>query len=261
MSQLTPAAPPSAMQLRAATTALTRDPDTALHSLPLLRDGWTPAHRLPMAYRREIDRQLLLLRPLCAPADETGIAVYAGKLAEWIGAYGLMPLPADPDEREAALQPVLVGFIDDRDPLMPGDLLAESVVRMRRRHRFRNLPMPAELAATVSADWARRRTILARLELAARIAPFEAPDIPAADRVGGDAMRSLTGSIASAFAVPPLYLRSDPRPPSDADKLRGLPPTIPMRGQRDAAGQRGTGAGHPESGTDSGRGMDGADLS
>ncbi len=243
----------------AATSALILAPDAVLRSLPLLAEGWNPGHRLPVEYRAAIALQLPKIEAACEPADARGIAVYAGMLADWIALFGLVPLPADESARAAALEPVLGGFIDDRDPNLPSDLLAESVRRIRRAWRYRSLPMPAEVMATVSGEWTRRLALRARLRVAERTATYEAePDNTPAGRAK---VRDLLAGVTAELRAEPLYL---PSASIAAQAAAARAPTVkhvniiprPVRpdSPRDEIPGRGTRAGTPPNGNGPGIG-------
>lgn len=91
------------------------------------------------------------------------------RLIGWIERYGVIPLPERPDERRAALRDIVAGYRDDLSDL-PDDLLLAAVERTVRAHKYRTLPMPADIRQHADSAMRERTTLLNRLRTAEMIA-------------------------------------------------------------------------------------------
>jgi hypothetical protein len=90
-------------------------------------------------------------------------------LVGWIERSGLTQIPADHDARRGWITGVVRDYRDGLADL-PADLLAAAVKRIKAAHRWRTMPMPADLRATVEGELSRRHGALRRLKLARDVA-------------------------------------------------------------------------------------------
>lgn len=79
------------------------------------------------------------------PPDERLVAVELRRLMQWIRAFGL--LSGDADER------MVIDHYAEAMRRLPADLLPVAVTRLQQQWRYHHLPLPADLTATVEADW------------------------------------------------------------------------------------------------------------
>jgi hypothetical protein len=98
-----------------------------------------------------------------APASEKALAVEIAALMSWARTFGV------PVEDPAGV----VMFYREGLERVPGDLLPLAMKRARAAHRYgMRLPLPAEIAATVEPEMAKRRLLVSKLSRA-KLAPVE----------------------------------------------------------------------------------------
>ncbi|PWC69129.1 hypothetical protein TSH7_01405 [Azospirillum sp. TSH7] len=108
-----------------------------------------------------------------APADVKAFAVAMDALVQWVEVFGVIPLPADPDKREAQIGAIVAGY---RAPLadLPADVLVNAVRATIANHQFRTLPMPADIRKYAEAELRERQARMLRLKTAQQIAERQA---------------------------------------------------------------------------------------
>ncbi len=190
--------------------------------------GWKPTDRLPHAARAEAEGCIPGLEAALQPADPKALALALTKLLDWIGDFGIVPLPVDAAARDAYLTR-LAGRYREHLARLPADLLMRCVDETMAAHRFRNLPLPADMIARVSAEWGRRRNALGACRLALKLNCFEAPPIAPEDRVRPEQVRQLRQELAAATAA---------RSMADADTPEHGEPPPPPNARQDRGGDR-----------------------
>ncbi len=194
-------------------------------STPRWLTSWKPSDTLPATARAEIEASLPALRRALAPATAKEFMVAMDGYVDWLEAFGVAALPPPGPEREKRLETV-IGLMREDLADLPADLLAEALRRIRRNHRFRNLPLPADIRDQVKAEWARRKAMLSSAEACARFGRFEAPRIAPEDRVRPEQARQLRQELAAAAAAREMADADtpedgEPPPPPNARQDRG----------------------------------------
>lgn len=136
------------------------------------------------------------------------MAVALGELVDWIEGFGVIALPDDPTERREKVGRIAGRYAENLSDL-PSDLLVQAIRSTINAHRFRNLPLPADIRATVAEELGRRRAQRARLESVLRLGQFERPPVPRGERVTPEQLAELRVKLAAA-GIPPLPGSSQP---------------------------------------------------
>lgn len=180
--------------------------------------GWKATDTLPAAARAEAEACIPGLEASLAPVSPKAMAMVLTNLLDWVADFGIVALPVDEGARRAFFTRLAARYREHLGHL-PEDLLAQCVDETMASHRFRNLPLPADMIARVSAELGRRRNALGACRLALKLNRFEAPPIAPEDRVKPEQARALRMELAAAAAA---------REMPDADTLEdGEPPTPP----------------------------------
>ena len=139
----------------------------------------------------------------------------------WAETFGLVALPANGAKRQAAYAAIASGYHEAISDL-PGDLALKAVAHIKRTHRFRNLPLPADIRAAVANDLALRMLTLKRLESALRFGRFDLPPLRPEDRIRPGQMAALgRGMLTSAIArMPGAETAEDGEPPAVSERHR-----------------------------------------
>lgn len=153
------------------------------------------------------------------------MGVALARLLDWIADFGIAPIPTDAGARKAYLLR-LAGRYQEHLAKLPADLLVRCVEETMASHRFRNLPLPADMIARVSGDLARRRAALSACRLALKFNRFDAPPIALEDRVRPEQVRQLAQDLAAATEARRLAGSEtpedgEPPPPPNARQDRG----------------------------------------
>lgn len=139
------------------------NPLEAARTLQSLKD-WalsltSSEERIPAAKAAMVPLALSAARRQMTPATPEILAVEIRKLADWAKAFSV---PASDLKTAAQAYSEALSHL-------PGDLLAEAFKSIRASHRWgMRLPLPVEIAATVSEAMDERRRLIAKLELASR---------------------------------------------------------------------------------------------
>lgn len=190
--------------------------------------GWKATDTLPAAARADAQAAIPRLEAALVPADPKAMVVALTSLLDWITDFGIVPLPVDPGARSAFLDR-LAGRYREHLVTLPADLLVLCMEETMASHRFRNLPLPADMIARVSAEWGRRRNALGRLRLALKLNCFDAPPIAPEDRVRPEQVRALRLELAAATAA---------RAMAGADTPEDGEPRTPPNARQDCGGDR-----------------------
>lgn len=162
--------------------------------------GWKATDTLPASARAEAEACIPRLEAALAPAPPKVLAVAIGRLVDWIEDFGITPMPANDEARREKVGRLSARYREHLAGL-PEDLLVQCVEETMASHRFRNLPLPADMIARVSGELARRRAALGACRLALKLGRFEAPPIAPKDRVRPEQVRRLRHELAAAAAA------------------------------------------------------------
>ncbi len=183
----------------AAATAPTRTLPSALSCAASLA-SWRALNTLPAETRGQVAAAIPALEAALAPATVQAAAVGLEPLIRLIDRYGLVPLPTDPDDREAELGRIARMYREDLADL-PSDLLVLAVQRVVTTHRYRNLPLPAEFRKAVAEELARRRLALSQLQAVRKFGRFAEPALPPEERLTPAQASETRRSVAGATAI------------------------------------------------------------
>lgn len=104
-----------------------------------------------------------------APASVQGFAVAMDALVQWLERFAMIAFSDDPQERKRQITDIVRGYRDALSDL-PADLLMRAVTQTTQTHRFRNLPLPADIRTHAEAELAERKARFLRLKTAAQVA-------------------------------------------------------------------------------------------
>lgn len=180
--------------------------------------GWKATDRLPAAARAEAEACIPALEAGLVPASPKVLAVAIARLLDWVEDFGITPMPTDDAARREKVGRLAARYREHLAAL-PEDLLLRCVDETMVAHRFRNLPLPADMIARVSGELARRRTALGACRLALKLGCFDAEPIAASDRVRPEQMRQLRRELAAGAVLRAM-------PGSDTPEY-GEPPPLP----------------------------------
>lgn len=188
-------------------------------------EGWKATDTLPARARAEALACIPPLEASLRPAEPKALALALTSLLDWIADFGIVALPTDAGAREAFLTRLAARYREHLQHL-PADLLARCVDETMSSHRFRNLPLPADMLARVSAELGRRRITLGGCRLALKLNRFEPEPIAPEDRVRPEQARALRlelAALADARAMADADTPEDgePSPPPNARMDRG----------------------------------------
>lgn len=113
---------------------------------------WTPAEQVPTEIIPRIDHHIEFAHSLIQPAQPKTWAVVMEDFIGWIERFGIIPLaPIGSMERDKSLSAIVADY---RKALhdIPDDLLKEAFERTIQNHRFRNLPLYAEVRQYVDDE-------------------------------------------------------------------------------------------------------------
>jgi hypothetical protein len=130
---------------------------------------WGPVEPVPEGIVSALPSAIDAAERSLQQANPKDFAVCMDDLVGWIERSGLTPIPADHSARRAWMASVVRDYRDGLADL-PADLLALAVKRTKGVHRWRTMPMPADLRATVEGELSRRHGALRRLKLARDVA-------------------------------------------------------------------------------------------
>jgi hypothetical protein len=210
-----------------APAALTKSAKPLSPASPAWLAGWKAADTLPASARAEAQACIPALEAALVPADEAVMGVAIHRLLDWIVDFGIVPLPVDQKARQSYLARLAARY-DEHLRILPPDLLLACVEETMAAHRFRNLPLPADMIARVSAEFGRRKTALGGCRLALKLNRFDRPPLTAAERVRPEQLRRLREDLA-ADAIARLPGSEEPEygePP---------PPANPRQDRRERA--------------------------
>jgi hypothetical protein len=126
---------------------------------------WGPAEPVPEGVVSALPSAIDAAERALQRANPKDFAVCMDDLVGWIERSGLTSIPADHSARRAWMASVVRDYRDGLADL-PADLLELAVKRTKGVHRWRTMPMPADLRATVEGELSRRHGALRRLKLA-----------------------------------------------------------------------------------------------
>ena len=135
--------------------------------------AWNPAEPLPEGAAEQLPALVAGAEAAIIPADVRAFAVAMDELAQWVERFGVIPLSENEAKRTAQIADVVRGY-DAALSDLPADLLLAAVRKTIATHRFRNLPLPADIRAHAEDELAERKARLLRLKTAAIIAEREA---------------------------------------------------------------------------------------
>lgn len=187
--------------------------------------GWKPTDTLPASARADAEACIPALEADLAPAPPKALAATIARLVDWIEDFGITPMPDEPEARREKVAR-LSGRYREHLQHLPADLLVRCVNETMAAHRYRNLPLPAEMLARVTGELGRRRTVLGACRLALKLGRFDLAPVPEEDRVRPEQLRALRRDLAAAAAartMPDADTQEDgePAPPPNPRADRG----------------------------------------
>jgi hypothetical protein len=131
----------------------------------LLVTNWDALESVPTDVAAILPRALPAAERDLAPADAQAFAVAMDRLLTWVEQFGIIALERDGLRRREQIRNIVAGY---RPALadVPADLLAVAVDRTIAQHRYRNLPLPGDIRATVEPELRDRKYLLDRLRTA-----------------------------------------------------------------------------------------------
>lgn len=90
-------------------------------------------------------------------------------LVQWVERFGVVPLSDASAQRKTQIADIVRGYRAALSDL-PSDVLLRAVLDTTRTHRYRNLPLPADIRTHADAELRARQTRLLRLKTAQQIA-------------------------------------------------------------------------------------------
>lgn len=190
--------------------------------------SWKPSDTLPATARGEVEAALPSLQAALAPSTAKQFAVAMDGFVDWLEAFGVSALPPPGPEREARLGKI-VGLLREDLADLPPDLLVEALRRTRRNHRFRTIPLPADIRDQVKDEWNRRKARLSAAQACARFGRFEATPLAPEDRPRPEQVRQLYQDLAAVSAA---------RAMADTDTPEDGEPRTPPNARQDRGGDR-----------------------
>lgn len=187
--------------------------------------SWKPSDTLPAKAKGEVEAALPALQHALVPSTAKQFAVAMDGFVDWLEAFGVSALPPPGPEREARLGKI-VGLLREDLADLPPDLLVEALRRTRRNHRFRTIPLPADIRDQVKDEWSRRKARLSAAQACARFGQFESTPLAAEDRVRPDQLRKLREELAAGAAAREMEGADtpedgEPPPPPNARQDQG----------------------------------------
>jgi len=113
---------------------------------------WTPAEQVPSEVIPHLDQNIEVAWSLIQPAEPMTWAVVMDDFIGWIERFGIVPLHAiGSPERDRTVSAIVADY---RNALhdIPDDLLKEAFEKTIQNHRFRNLPLYAEVRQYVDDE-------------------------------------------------------------------------------------------------------------
>lgn len=131
--------------------------------------AWTPSEPVPSEARDQLPLLVASAESALAPADIQGFAVAMDTLVQWLERFGVVAFFEDAAQRKSQIADIVRGY---REALadLPSDVLMRAVADTTRSHRYRNLPLPADIRAHAETELRERQNRLLRLKTAAQIA-------------------------------------------------------------------------------------------
>lgn len=183
--------------------------------------AWKAGDTLPHSARAEAEAAIPRLTEALQPAPAKAQAVAIGRLLDWAMDFGLVAVPTDDSGRREWSGRMSKRYREALEDL-PADLITRAVEETMLTHRFRNMPLPADMRAVVAGELMARKGALGSLQVALRLNRFASPPVAPEDRPTAAQfaafrrdlhIRRLPGSETVEAGEPP--------PPADARVDRG----------------------------------------
>jgi hypothetical protein len=133
---------------------------------------WTPAEQVPAEAKNHIEGAKSFASNILQPAQREAWAVVLDDFIGWVERFGIVPLPAiGSPERSKVLGGIIKSYQDNLQDL-PEDLLHEAFKKTTMYHKFRNLPLPAEIRKYVEDELLDRKRRRDKLNTASFIMTY-----------------------------------------------------------------------------------------
>jgi hypothetical protein len=187
---------------------------------------------LPAEYRGLLPEALRMAEMSLVPVSNADFFDAIGAFLDWCDLLGLRPFPEDEQERSKLMSRLALAYYQTLSDLPP-DLLVIALAKIQHEHRWRNLPMPADIRGAVAEDLENRQRIRRRLQTAMKLGRFEEPPLPADQRAKPEeiaAVREMEAKAAQRARPGHEAERPEPHkepptlvyPPTDAQMRRIL---------------------------------------
>lgn len=189
-----------------------------------LRDEWQVSSPLPAEYQGLLPEALRMAESSLVPVSNADFFDAIGTFLDWCDLLGLRSFPEDQQERAKLMSRLALAYYQTLSDLPP-DLLVIALAKIQHEHRWRNLPLPADIRAAVAEDLENRQRIRRRLKTAIKLGRFEEPPLPADQRATPEQIAAVRARTVDAPAEQPKAHKEPPTlvyPPSDAQMRRIL---------------------------------------